>query len=123
MGRGQGGQRGSVSLLDAAGTVVVLSMGLAVADVTVALMTRSRAQTAADAAALAAAQELVVPASGDPEAMAREYAERNGAELTACVCDARGGEAVVEVRIPIDGLLLLPDGRVVTARARAVLGP
>ena len=123
MGRGQAGQRGSVSLLAAAGAVVVLSMALAVADVTVALLTRSRAQTAADAAALAAAQELVVPTNGDPEAMAREYADRNGAELTVCECDVGGGEAVVEVRIPIDGLVLLPDGRVVTARARAVVGP
>jgi secretion/DNA translocation related TadE-like protein len=116
------GQRGSMSLLAAAGALTVLIMAMAIADVTVALMARSRAQTAADAAALAAAQELLLPSTRDPADVASEYADRNGGSLVTCRCERDTSEAVVEIRVPIGPLLLLGGGRVVTARARAVVG-
>jgi hypothetical protein len=65
----------------------------------------------------------VVPSARDPGDLAREYAERNGATLASCHCEREATEAVVEVRVPIGRLILLGGGRVVTARARAVVGP
>jgi hypothetical protein len=49
------------------------------------------------------------------------YAERNGAVLTACSCEAGGTEAVVTVTVQVGSLVLAPDDRAVTARARAVV--
>src|SRR4029077_13907572 len=77
------GQRGSVSVLLAAGILVVLVLVLGVSDGGRVLVARSKARTAADAAALAAADELALPTGADPAALAAEYATRNGAHLTA----------------------------------------
>jgi secretion/DNA translocation related TadE-like protein len=103
----------------AAATALVFTMG--VADLGAVLAARSRARSAADAAALAAAQELALPARAHPAELARAYAEANGAELVACACEPGALEARVEVRVPVGALLLLPDDLRAVARARAVI--
>jgi len=82
---------------------------------------RARAQTAADAAALAAAQDIAIPAGEDPAAVAARFAERNGATLRSCQCEAGSSEAIVEVGLTQSFVLLGPD-RTILARARAVIG-
>ncbi len=115
--------RGSVSVLAAAVMLMVVVMALATADVARALSAASRAQAAADAAALAAAQEIVEPSSSGetPSQAAARFAGDNGAELVRCDCESGGTQAVATVRVRIDGLLILPSGREVTATARAVI--
>ena len=114
-------ERGSVSVLVAAivGVVVVLALGTA--DVARVLATAASAQTAADASALAAVQELAMPSGLVPAEVASEYAERNGASLVSCECPVESFEAVVTVRIPVGTLLLFGDDRLVEAVARAVV--
>jgi uncharacterized membrane protein len=101
------------------GVALICTMG--VADVAKALVARAHAQAAADAAALAAVQELAVPGGADPEAVAGEYAGRNGATIISCDCVAGSTEATVRVSMPVGSLLLLPDDRTVAAAARAVV--
>jgi secretion/DNA translocation related TadE-like protein len=114
-------ERGSVTVVTAAviALLVVLTMGAA--DVGHALVARAHAEQAADAAALAAAQELAFSTGQEPSAVAAEYAERNGGTLLACACAVVGAEALVDVSVPVGSLLLLPGARLVTARARAVV--
>ena len=92
------GERGSVSIVVVALMAVALALSMGAADLARVLTGAARAQTAADAAALAAAQELAVGSSGSaPGDLAAEYAGRNDAVLTSCTCDAGGTEAVVTV--------------------------
>ena len=114
-------QRGSVSVLMAAGILIVFVLVLGVTDLGRVLIARSKARTAADAAALAAADELALPSGADPAELAAEYAARNGADLTACTCAVRTFEADVMVQVTTGDLLLFPGARVVVARARAVV--
>ena len=116
------GERGSVSVVVAAVIVVVGVIAFGAADLTRVLETKAEAQSAADAAALAAAQELAL-SSGDrsPEELAAEYAARNGAQLVSCACDPDSSEAVVDVRMTVDGLVVVRGPRTLTARARAVV--
>lgn len=72
----------------------------------------AQAQTAADAAALAAVMESAPGGSSDPHGAAREYAELNGARLVDCTCEPGATEMEVAVSL---------GGRV--TRARAVLDP
>lgn len=116
-------ERGSVSLVLAAGLAAALVMTMGVADVASVLAARSSARTAADAAALAAAQELAFSTGADPASLAEAYATGNGATLTSCACASGGLEAAVEVTAPVGALLLFPDDHVVVARARAVVDP
>ncbi|MEP7059890.1 MAG: pilus assembly protein TadG-related protein, partial [Actinomycetota bacterium] len=97
-----------------------LCMG--VADVGRALLAREQARSAADAAALAAVSELAFPLGADPTQLAREYAARNGGELSACACAPGSTEATVTVRVAIPGFLLFPGGSAVSIQARAVTG-
>jgi secretion/DNA translocation related TadE-like protein len=113
--------RGSVTVLMAAMLPVVLILAMGTADIGRALVARSRARAAADAAALAAAQELALPTGGDPAEIARDYAARGGGELTACTCAVGSYEAVVDVDVAVGDLLLVPGAPVATARARAVI--
>ncbi len=119
--RGGPSERGSVSVLVAAivGALVVVALGAA--DLARVLTVAASAQTAADAAALASAQELALSGELDPADVAREYAERNGAELVSCDCPSGTFEAVVTVREAVGPLLLFADDRVVEASARAVV--
>ena len=119
-------QDGSVSIVAAALMAVALVLTMGAADLAHVLARAAQAQTAADAAALAAAQELVGVTDGggsSPADVAAAYAERNGAVLTTCTCGAGTTEAVVSVSIEVGALLLAPDDRVATARARAVVDP
>lgn len=115
------GERGSVSVVVAGLVALVLAASLATADLVRALSAVARAQTAADAAALAAAQEVALPSGREPEEVAAEYAARNGAALEACRCEAGTFEASVGVRLPVGRLLLLGGGRTARAEARAVV--
>jgi secretion/DNA translocation related TadE-like protein len=115
------GERGSVSIIVAGLVAAAVVMAMGAADVVRVLAAASRAQTAADAAALAAAQSLAVPDEAPPEDHAREYAERNGAGLEICACEPGSFEATVSVRLPVGDLLLFGEDRTVVARARAVV--
>ena len=115
-------ERGSVSIVAAVTIAVLASLTMGCADLARALVAVGRADTAADAAALAAAQELAVPTGAAPASVAADYAERNGATLVECACDAGSREAVVTVRLPVGPMLIVPGDRAVTARARAVVG-
>ena len=115
------GERGSVSVVTAAIAGLSLVLALGASDVARVFVAAARAQTAADAAALAAAQELALPTGLDPAAVAGDYATRNGASLVSCTCAPASAEAVVEVRITIDSLALIPGTRAVSGRARAVV--
>ena len=114
-------ERGTVSIVVAGVLAASIVLALGAADVAKVLAVASRAQTAADAAALAAAQDLAVPTVTLPEDVARAYAEVNGATLVSCACPRDSRDARIEVRVPVGPLLLFGDDRVVIARARAVV--
>ncbi len=114
-------ERGAVSVLVAGLLVAVMVLALGAADLARVLLTASQAQTAADAAALAAAQGLALPGGSDPAEAAAAFALRNGARLLTCSCEAGMLEARVEVRTPVGPLFLGPDDLAVGARARAVV--
>ncbi len=121
MNRGRGDiERGSVTVF----TVVVMSfagiLALVAVDLMRALESKATAQTAADAAALAAAQEMARPSNASPEELARDYADTNGAVVVECRCPLGGTEAVVTVRVPVS-LLFLGGGQSVGATAKAVV--
>lgn len=74
--------------------------------------TRVRAQSAADAAALAAVAESGPYGGGDPDLAATEYARLNGARLVSCICPS--GATAMQVEVAVGEI---------TARARAVFEP
>ena len=92
------------------GLVVSLLFGGFVVDLGQRAELRARAQTAADAAALAAVFESGPYGLADPERQARDYARRNGARMTDCDCVP--GASEMEVEVALEG---------VVARARAVI--
>jgi secretion/DNA translocation related TadE-like protein len=114
--------RGSVTIVAAGLTLLACVLCLATVDVGRAVGARGRAQTAADAAALAAAQAIAIPSEEQPSDAAARLASANGASLTSCACDEGSSEATVVVAVTASFVLLGPD-RTVTARARAVVGP
>ena len=114
-------QRGSVTILMAGLFLVLTVLLLGSADVARVLGTRSRAQAAADLAALAVAQELAVPTGENPLGLAETYAAANGGRVVVCVCEAGTSEARVVIEASIGPLLLLPDLGAVDAQARAVV--
>jgi secretion/DNA translocation related TadE-like protein len=117
---GVNNERGSVSILVAAVIAALLVLAMGAADVARVFVAASKAQTAADAAALAAAQELAVPQDGPtPIDLAREFAERNGAVLDTCECEPGTFVATVSVRVGVRDLFLVAGDRAVVARARA----
>lgn len=73
---------------------------------------RTRAQTAADAAALAAVAESAPSGGGDPVAAATRFAEMNGGHLVECLCES--GATAMQVRVETGGIL---------ADARAIIDP
>ena len=115
------GERGSISVVAVAVMVAMVTLALGCADVARTLTAASMAQTAADAAALAAAQELALPSGRTPAEMASDYAALNGATLEECRCEAGTDEAVVTVELPVGPMLLVPGDRTVSAQARAVV--
>lgn len=114
---------GSVSVLIVAGVAALLVFAMGVTDVARVLLAASRAQTSADSAALAAAQQLALDEREPlPVELAAEYAAINGAVLQTCTCDPGSFAATVEVGMPVGPLLLFGDARLVLARARAEVG-
>ena len=99
--------------------MIVLTLGAA--DLGTALIARVRAHAAADAAALAAAQELAMPSGSLPQLQAADYASRNGASLLSCACDIGSQEALVSVSVTIGHLFLVPGAHAVESRSRAVV--
>jgi hypothetical protein len=97
-----------------AGAVLVLSLllGSFVVQVGRVAVRAARAQTAADAAALAAVAESTPYGSGAPLGAAERMAELNGAELLECLCDL--GATAAQVEVSIEG---------VARAARAVFDP
>ena len=119
-------ERGAVSIVAVTGAFVLCLGALGAADLGATLFARARAQSAADAAALAAVTEQapVLERGSDPEQAARDEAERNGATLTRCECSVGSTEATVEVTItPRLGFLPGWFGRAARASARAALDP
>lgn len=114
-------ERGSVTIVVAGILAASLVLALGSADLTRVLVVAADAQTAADAAALAAAQELALPSELEPADAARDFAARNGAILLSCECERETFEALVRVRVAVGQLLLFADDRVVEATARAVV--
>jgi secretion/DNA translocation related TadE-like protein len=114
--------RGSVSILVAATMFVSLVAVLALADLAVLTQSRVRAQTAADAAALAAVRELALPTGIEPSEAAAELARANGATLITCMCEPGTTRAAVEVELPTSGLRLLRNPPV-RATAAAIASP
>jgi secretion/DNA translocation related TadE-like protein len=113
-------QRGSASLVVMAALAFAAIFVAFTADLSRASAARARAQVAADAAALAAAQELVAPGGREPVEVASEYASRNGAALIECRCEPGSQEAVVTVELDVV-LPFLGQTRVVQGTARAVV--
>ena len=100
--------------------VVIVVLGLA--DLGIFLLARTKAQTAADAAALAAAADLLPGPKSRPETEARRFASLNGARLIACDCQPGGTDATVEVSLSVRYVILRAAGRrEVLGRARAEL--
>ena len=113
-------ERGSITIVATGAIVITLVCTMGVADAGRVLIERSRAEMAADAAALAAAKDLAL-AEGDPAADAAAFAHHNGSELVSCSCVAGSFDAVVTVRRSFGGLLLLPGDLDVQATARALV--
>jgi secretion/DNA translocation related TadE-like protein len=113
-------ERGSASIVVVAAVALAGVVGAFSADLSRVMTARARAQTAADAAALGAAQELLMPSGPSPVDVARDFAERNGARLVSCVCDPGATEAVVTVDVDVT-LPLLSQTRAVRASARAII--
>ena len=113
-------ERGSITVLSAAVMAALMVLAMGASDVARVLHAASRAQTAADAAALAAAQALAIDEPGpEPTELAAEYSVRNGAALETCACDRGTFEATVTVRLPVGDLFLVAGDRTVRAEARA----
>jgi secretion/DNA translocation related TadE-like protein len=119
-------EQGTVSIVLAAGALLLATFALAVADFGSMLVARARAQTAADAAARAAVvrQVPILAQDGDPAEAARQTAAANGAELISCEC--RTGEATATVEVAVVASASVVPGwrdRRVRARARAGVDP
>jgi secretion/DNA translocation related TadE-like protein len=113
-------ERGSASIVVVAAVALAGMLAAFSADLSRVMVARARAQTAADAAALGAAQELLVPSGTSPQQVAHDLADRNGGRLVGCRCDPGSTEAVVTVEMEVD-LPLLAQTRTVRASARAVI--
>jgi secretion/DNA translocation related TadE-like protein len=115
------GERGSVTVAAAGALVALLVCTMGISDISRVLRARTEARTAADAAALAAAQDIAVPTGADPAAPAADLAARNGARLIACECSVGGDDAVVTVERSVERLWLVPGALTLSVEARAVV--
>ncbi len=112
-------ERGSVTVVTVTVLFFAAILAVVMVDLLRALESKAIAQTAADAAALAAAQEIARPSNEKPSSIAADFARRNGGTLIECRCDG-GTEAVVTVTVPVDLVFVGADRRV-SARAKAVV--
>lgn len=95
---------GNASLAILGASLIFLAFLAGLADLGLFFHARAKAQTAADAAALAAAAELIAP-GGRPHEQAARFASANGARLVSCECAHASGYAKVEVNVPIRFIL------------------
>jgi secretion/DNA translocation related TadE-like protein len=113
-------ERGAVSVLMLAVLVVGLVLATGAARLGGALVGRARAESAADASALAAADRLAL---GDGSAAARAAADAtatsNDARLVSCDCSGTTAEVVVEIDLPAWGAVFGPA----RGRAKAEVRP
>lgn len=113
-------ERGGVSIVMLAVLVVGLVLATGAARLGGALVGRARAESAADAAALAAADRLAL---GGGAAAARTAAAttaaKNDARLLTCACSGTTAAVVVEVDVPAWGALFGPA----RGRAKAAVRP
>lgn len=108
-------ETGAGTVLMAGFAVLVLVMVGVVVLLLQASAAASKAATAADLAALAAADAARGLAPGDPCAVAGTVAEQHGARITECGIGTTGpGTAIIRVSVDLRGLL--PDA---TGAARA----
>lgn len=111
-GRAGGRDSGSVGILACGVVGLTAALILGTGRLATGIVAASRAHTAADAAALAAAGELAAGrTAGDAERTASLTAAANGARLLRCDC---GGPAVT-----VDVSVILPFARSVSGLARA----
>lgn len=124
MGAVGSGERGAVAVLGIAVAGVLLMIGIAVLDVSAVVSARTRSQTAADAAALAAAPATFSLAS-PPRVAAARMAEANGARLVWCRCrtDRRPMARTVTVKTATVARLWLWEEVRVFAHSRAEFIP
>jgi D-alanyl-D-alanine carboxypeptidase-like protein/putative Flp pilus-assembly TadE/G-like protein len=92
--------------------ILVLAFARFTNEVGATVSLRTRAQTAADAAALAAVAESAPSEGGDPADAARRFAAMNGGRVVECLCPP--GATAMQVRVETGGVI---------ADARAVLDP
>jgi secretion/DNA translocation related TadE-like protein len=113
-------ERGAVSIVMLAVLVVGLVLATGAARLGGALVGRARAEAAADATALAAADRLAVgDGSGAARAAADATASSNDARLVSCDCSGTTAEVVVELELPAWGALFGPA----RGRAKAEVRP
>jgi secretion/DNA translocation related TadE-like protein len=111
---------GNASVAVVGGMAMVMVFLLGLSDLAVFFIARTRAQTAADSASLAAAAELIPGIGEDPEGKAREFADANGAKLVTCDCALGGTVAQVSVTVPVNMTLsAFSDLKEVKANSRA----
>lgn len=119
-------EHGAVSVLLLVQLVLIGLFGLALGDAANVLLARSRAQAAADAAALAAgAEQWRATGDGrDPAAVAEVFAAVNGAALEGCDCPSRGDgvRVTVSVRTRVRMLGVAPPRVRASAEAAVDLG-
>jgi secretion/DNA translocation related TadE-like protein len=115
-GRWRGSERGAATVLVIGVVAVGLSLTAGAARLGGALVAKARADTAADAAALAAADMVALGRGADAaERAARETAATNDGRLLRCEC----GGPVVEVEVAVDAPGLAGLGGTARAEARA----
>jgi len=114
------GSAGSAGILACGLVALVAVLVLGIGRVATGAVAVSRAHTAADAAALAAAGEIASGRSeGDAERTASVTAAANGARLLHCDCAGPAVSVVVTVALPSSR----PVSGLVRAAARAELHP
>lgn len=116
---------GTALLLMAPALVAAAMLAVAVVDVAAYLVAASRAQAAADAAALAAVTARDHPTgAGEPSARAARLAVRAEGRLERCDCYVRGRPVEVEVSVAVHAAVITRfAGDRVHAVARAELSP
>lgn len=116
---------GSVSIIVLAGSLIMLTGALSLADAGAFLAARARASAAADAAALAAvaAQAPALASRDSPEQAASRVSAANGVTLIECRCKAGETRATVTVEIRPRTLGAMWRGRVVRVTATAEIDP
>ena len=116
----RGGPAGTAGVLLCGVVAVAAVLTLGLGRLATAGLAVTRAQTAADAAALAAAGELAAGRSGgEAERIASLTAAANGARLLRCDCGGPAVVVAVTVTLPTSGR----GERLVRAAARAELHP